>query len=201
MELLGKIFDQLTEVHSTIGNVVEDGLGAVALELNIANLHFQAKVVCQHSGTDHGFLLTGNGILPALDVKGTRLAVNLLELLLLRIHAFALHLSANNGTFQSNNAQVMTIGSFHNHQVTGFYALAGGIHVNPFSGILEANLEVIVKLLLGYALESVVHLKLTAALPVFYFAVSRFLVKHYSTSAETVELNSFARVIVHSIYN
>ena len=104
MEFLSEILDKLTEVHTAIGNVIEDGLGAVSLKLHIPYLHLQTKVCGKHAGADHCLLLAGNCLLPALDVKGARFTVYFLELLLRRVYALALHLAGNHGALKGNDS-------------------------------------------------------------------------------------------------
>ena len=79
-------------------------------------------------------------------------------------------------------------GLYHN-KVSGLDALAGSVHVDALAGVLETDLEVAVPLLLGYALEGIIYLKLAAALTVAYIFFSRFLVCHNRTAAEAVELD------------
>ena len=201
VELFCEVLDELAEVHTAVGNVIEDGLGAVSLEFHIANLHLQAQVSSQHAGPDHGFLLAGDSLLPALDVEGTRLAVNLLELRLGGVYALTLHLSAHDGPFQRHNAQVVPRGSLYHHQVSGFDALARCIHVNPLAGILEPDLVKVVKLLLGNTLQRIVYLQLAASLPVFDVCLARGLVRHHHTATKAVKLNGFIRKIVHKLYS
>ena len=42
-EGLGIHFDELPEVHTSVGDVIEDGFGTVALILDVAYLHLQPK--------------------------------------------------------------------------------------------------------------------------------------------------------------
>ena len=196
VELFGKILDELTEVHAAIGNVIEDGLGAVALEFHVADFHFQAQVIGQYAGSDHGFLFPGYGFLPTLYVVWTRFAVDFPDFRRLRVHALALHLPAHDGTFQRHDSQIMPRGGLHHHQVPGFDALAGCIHIESLPGILETHLKVGIELLLRDALEVIVNLKLAAALTVTDIPFQGLLVRGYGTAPETVVLYGFV-VPVH----
>ena len=49
-ECIGQHLDKLSEIHSLVGDVVEDRLGLVTLVLHIPNFHIQLKVVGDLSG-------------------------------------------------------------------------------------------------------------------------------------------------------
>ena len=96
-------------------------------------------------------MLTCNRLLPFLDIEKFGLSVDLLELESLRIYPLALHLTSNDRTFESDDAEVVTVGSLHYHKVSGLDALARGIAVYSLAGVLEANLKVILHLFLADA--------------------------------------------------
>ena len=57
MESIGQHLDELAEIHTAIGNVVEDSLQAVTLIFHIANLHLQTQILGNLAGADHGIML------------------------------------------------------------------------------------------------------------------------------------------------
>ena len=52
-------FDKLSEIHASIGNIVEDSFGSVTLIFHVANFHFQAERFGKLTRFNHGFLLFG----------------------------------------------------------------------------------------------------------------------------------------------
>ena len=91
MEGGSQVLDQLAEVHTLIGDIVEDSLVAVALIFHVANLHLQSQSLGNLSALYHRGVLTRLGLtvfihiyrtgyaIHALDVVGT-LQVGLLQL-------------------------------------------------------------------------------------------------------------------------
>ena len=197
VELFRKILDKLAEVHTAIGNIIEYSLCAVSLELNIADLHFQAKVCGQYSGADHCLLLSGYCVLPALDIKRTGFAVDLFELCGLRVYAPAFHLTPHDWAFQSYNSKVMAGGSFHYNQVPHLDALARCIDIYSLACILEPHLKIVVPLLLRDAFQDIVNLKFTASGAVFYILFQSFLVHSDTAAAEAVETGGLA-IVLHT---
>ena len=76
MKFLGKHFDEFAEVHTGIGNVVEDGFVAIALIFHVANFHIELQVFGNLSGANHRVLLAGLGFLVFLEVNGAGLAID-----------------------------------------------------------------------------------------------------------------------------
>ena len=76
MKCLGKHLDELTEVHTSIGNVIEDGLVAVALIFHISYLHFQSQVLGYLSTAYHGIVFQSLGLLVFFHVGRACLSVD-----------------------------------------------------------------------------------------------------------------------------
>ena len=68
MESSSQILDQLTEIHTFVGNIIEDGFVAVALILHITNLHVQSQTFGYLAALNHRGMLTGLCLLELLDV-------------------------------------------------------------------------------------------------------------------------------------
>ena len=68
LERVGKYAYQLAEIHALVGDVIENGLGPVALILHVANLHVEAKLLGYLARTDHRVMLTSHGLLILLEV-------------------------------------------------------------------------------------------------------------------------------------
>ena len=92
MESLRKDLDKFAEVDTLVGYVVEYRLELVALILYVANLHIQTHIGGNLSRGNHCLVLQGYGLLPALDVVGTCLAVYLLKIAVVGVEAHAAHL-------------------------------------------------------------------------------------------------------------
>ena len=69
-EHVGQHLDQLAKVYSIVSNIIENGLIAVALILNVADFHLQTQVHSNLAGTDHRVLFAGLGLLIAFHVGG-----------------------------------------------------------------------------------------------------------------------------------
>ena len=80
MEGFGQHLDELTEIHASIGDVVEDGFIAVALILDVANLHLQTQVLGNLAAADHRLVLARLGLLVLLHIHGAHLAVDVLDI-------------------------------------------------------------------------------------------------------------------------
>ena len=146
------------------------------------------------NSADHRLLLPGDGVLPALNVVGLGLAVDLPEDRLLGIHPFALHLPAHDRPFQGHDAKVMAGLRLHDDEVPGLDALAGGIDVKALAGILEADFVQTAVLFLADALEVVVHLQLATALAVADLLHPRLLVAADHAAPEAVIAYILVRV-------
>ena len=122
-ELLREHLDKLAEVHAAVGNVVEDGLGAVALKFHVTNFHFQPHFRGDTAGLDHGVLLAGDGFHPLLHVGLLGLAVDLAKFVS-SLDAFASHLAGHKRAFESDDAKVAAGGGLHYDHVANLHVLA-----------------------------------------------------------------------------
>ena len=123
-EFLSENLDKLTEIHTTVRYVIENGLGAVPLEFHVADFHIQTEFHSYLTGTDHRFLLTRNSLLPFFDVEGLCLPVDFLEFRIFRVNAPALHLLADYRTLECNDTQVVTALRLNDDQIAHLDALA-----------------------------------------------------------------------------
>ena len=135
-------------------------------------------------------MLAGNRLLPALYVGLAGLAIDFLELRVLRIYAFGLHLTAHDGAFKGDYTQVQAGGSLHDHHITEPYILRRVVDIEALTGILETYLKnALVGAVLGI-LEPVVVSQLAAARPVAAAGFPRCVVGHHA-AAGTVVLYGF----------
>ena len=165
-EFLGKDLDQLTEIHSSVCDIIKYRLGSVTLELHITDLHLQAKLGSNLTRADHCLMLTCNSLLPSFNIKELSLTVYPLEFVSLRIDLLTLHLASDNRSFQRNDTQIVAIGSLDNHKITGLDTLSGSVLIDSLTGILEADFKKLIILLLIHAFKPIVHFQLAAALTI-----------------------------------
>ncbi len=91
-EFLRKDLDQLTEIHTPVGDIIENRLGTVALELHIPDLHLETQLSRNLTRPDHGLMLPRNGLMPFLYVVQLGFAIDFLEFRGLRVNPLAAHL-------------------------------------------------------------------------------------------------------------
>ena len=186
MEFLGEVLDQLPEVHAFVGDVVEDGLGAVALEFHVADFHLEAQAGCQLAGPDHGLVLAGDGFLPALDVEDLGLAVDAAELVGVGVDAVAGQLLEHDGTFEGHDAHVVAGRRFHDDQVALLDDLARGVAEIDLAGVLEADFVEVVVAFLADAFHPVVAAELAAARVVADFQLADGRALHVTAAGAIV---------------
>ena len=151
---------ELAEVHALVCYIVEDRLVAIALVLNIANLHVQAKGGGYLAGADHGGVLLGLGLLVLLEVIGARLTIDLFGLLVIAIVVLA-HLEENQLAGEGNGADIVAWSGFDGDDITLLKREVGVVQVISLTRVLELYLNVVrCALGIGDACEPVVCIEL-----------------------------------------
>ena len=79
MEGGSQVFDQLAEVHTTVGDIIEDGLIAVTLVFHVADLHVQSETFGNLPALDHRTMLTGLRLMELIHIHRTGDAVDALD--------------------------------------------------------------------------------------------------------------------------
>ena len=138
MEGCGQVLNELAEIHTLVGYVVENSLVAVTLVLHVANLHLQTQSLGYFAALYHGGVLTclrfaefvhvyltGNAV-NALNVVGT-LQVSLLQL--------QLHQSAS----ERHHADVVTWVGLYGHDVTLLQRQVVHVMVISLAGMFELH--------------------------------------------------------------
>ena len=141
MEALGEDLDQLAEIDALVGDVVEDGLDLVALILDVADLHVEPHIGSDLTRSDHGFVLQGDSFLPALDVVGLGLAVNLFIFAVVGREARAAHLTRHHVARKRDDADVVARRCLDGHDVALLEGQVVDVLVERTARILEAHLE------------------------------------------------------------
>ena len=196
-EFLGEHLDELSEVDTSIRDIIENCLGAVALELHITDFHVKTKFHGNLAGANHRFLLARDGFLPFFNIQRLRLPVDFLEFRICRVNAFAFHLPSDYRAFQGHDSQVVAALCFDDHKVAHLDALSGGIGIDAFTGILEPDFEQVGVLPLGNAFQPVIVFELAAAAPVRAVQLIVFVTR-YRAAPKAVKLYIF--VVVHPTY-
>ena len=172
VETLGKDLDQLTEIDTLVGDVVEDGLDFVALILHVANLHIEPHIGGNLARKNHCLVLQGDGLLPTLDVVGLGLAVDLAELAVLGVEARAAHLFEDHVARERDDAYVVARSRLDGDDVATLKLQIIDVLVESSAGILEADLEDVALAVLGVALEPILLVELEA--PLLGLGLERF---------------------------
>ena len=165
-ELFGENLDELPEVHPSVRDVVEYGLGAVSLEFHVADFHLKPQFCGYLPGAYHSLLLAGYGYLPVLYVEGSGLAVYLPEFGRRGIHALAGHLAHHDRPLEGYDSEVVAVLGLDYHHIPGAYALLGVIAVEALPGVLEADFIYVRELVLVHTFQPVCVHELAAARPV-----------------------------------
>ena len=183
MEGLGQHLYELPEVYPLVGNVVEDGLVAIALILHVANLHLQSQVLCYLPALYHGVVLAalGLGILVHVHLLGK--PVHPLDVVG-RLYVCLLYLQLHQAACQRNHADVMSRVCLHGNNVTFLQVDVVDVVVISLSGVLELHLNKVCRLgIAGHVSEPVVGVQL-------------FVLPAYGTSAESSVCSAAYTVIL-----
>ena len=116
MEGSGEVFDELSEVYTFVGDVVEDGLIAVALIFHVTNLHLQAKAPGYLSALDHRVVLAGLRLTEFLHVYRLGDAIDTLDVVG-RPKVYPLQLQLHEAARQRDRTDVMPRAGLNGHHV------------------------------------------------------------------------------------
>ena len=117
MESLGKDLDKFAEIDTSLSDVVEDSFDFISLILNISNLHIESHLGRNLARLNHRVVLQRYGLLPALDVVGLGLAVNLLVLAIEGGETRATNLLGNHIARERDDTDVVSGRSLDGHDV------------------------------------------------------------------------------------
>ena len=138
MEGGGQILDELAEVHTLVGDVVEDGLVAVSLILHVADFHLQSEVLGNLSALYHRAVLAPFGLLVFLHIRILGDSVDALDVVgTFQVCLF--HLQFHQSPSECHHADVVSRTGFHGHPVAFFQVEFIVVVVIPFSRILELH--------------------------------------------------------------
>ena len=81
MEGYCQVLNELTEIHTLISDIVEDGLVAITLVLHVANLHVETQALGYLTTLDHGRVLASLRLTPFLDVVLAGYAIDTFDII------------------------------------------------------------------------------------------------------------------------
>jgi len=161
LEGLGQHLDKLTEVDTLVGDIIEDGLVAVTLILDIADFHIELEVGGDFAGTNHRVVLPGAGLLVTFKVGSLRLAEDTAGLSV-RLYPCLPHLQADKRAGEGHTAYVMARLSLDGHNVADFEGNLAGVEVIALAGVLEIHLHHVV---VGITAGDILPVVITVELP------------------------------------
>ena len=138
MESLGKHLDKLAEVHSLIGDIIENRLVAVALILHITDFHLQVEVFGYLSALNHGAVFAALRLAPFVDIHWFRYAIYALDVVH-RLEVRLLDLQFHELSRERHHSDIMTRTCLHSHHIALLQIEGIDIMVISLSGVLELH--------------------------------------------------------------
>ena len=139
-EHIGQHLDELAEINSLVGDIIEDGLVAVALVFHITDFHFQTEVHGYLPRTNHGVGLTRLGLLESLKVGGLCLAEHAQDFGV-GAQVGPAHLQLDELAGHGHLSDVVARVGFHGHHVAHVQVELGRVAVEPAARVLEVHLD------------------------------------------------------------
>ena len=163
MESVCQHLYQLTEVHTLVGYVVEDGLVAVSLILHVAYLHIELQVLGYLAALYHRGLLTRLGLIVALHVAVFGKAVKALDVVS-RLEVGFLQLQRHQAASKRNHTYIVSRTGLYSHPVAFLQRQTVDVTVIALTGVLELHLYQVCALgIAGHIGQPVVGVKLVVA--------------------------------------
>ena len=157
-------FDELAEIHAAFGNIIEDGLSAVALIFHVADLHFQSQVFGILAGLYHRFVFTTFCGLVFFEVGFRGDAVEAFDLVF-TLQPSLEHLDLGQSACQRDDADVVSGRGLHGNAVTLFDFQVIDVVVVSLAGVLELDFHQIRYLLVVRQVGQVVKDIVLAIMP------------------------------------
>ena len=140
MEGLGQILDELAEVHTLVGDVIEDGLVSVALILHVADLHVESETFGDDAALDHRGMFAGFRFTEFLHIRLTGDTVNALDIVG-RFQVGLLDLQLYQTTCQGHHADVVARTGLHGYDVAFLQVQVIHVVVIALTSVLELYLH------------------------------------------------------------
>ena len=160
VEGVGKHLDELTEVDTLVGDVVEYRLVAVALILHVTNLHLQTEVLGYLSALNHGAVFAAFRLVVFVDVHGFSNAIYALYVVS-RLEVGFLQLQLHQTSGERNRTDVVTRTCLNRHDVALVQVDVVDVVVVTLARVLELHLhEVSVLVVARHVVQPVVCVEL-----------------------------------------
>ena len=138
MESICQNLDELSEIDTLVGNIIEDSFVAVSLIFHIANLHLQSKIFCNLSALNHGAVLTALGFLALFDIYRFGNSIDALDVIC-RFEIGFLDLQFHQSSCKSNHTNVMARTCLHRHDIPFFQVEVVDVVIICLSGVLKLH--------------------------------------------------------------
>ena len=139
MERGGQVLDELAEVHALVGDIVENGLVAIALILHVANLHVEAQVFGYLAALDHRAVLAGLGLAVLVHVDLARMTIHAANVVG-RLDVGLLNLQVHQTARQRHHTDVVAGIGFHGNDIALLQVEVVYVVVVSLARILELHL-------------------------------------------------------------
>ena len=149
MERVGKHLDELTEVDALIGDIIEDGLVAIALIFDIADLHLQTQLLGYLSALNHRVVFAALCLVIFFHVDGLGNAVYALYVVC-RLKVGFLYLQLDETSCHGDHADVVARTCLHRHDVALLQVNVVDIVVVALAGVFKLYLHEICALLVAW---------------------------------------------------
>ena len=161
LEDVGKHLDELAEIHTFVGDIVENRLIAIALLLNVSNLHLKSQIDSDFARANHRVLFACLGLLIALHVSRLGLAEDAQYLgILAQVHT--LHLVLDQTPGKTHATDIVTWIGLDSDPVTALERDVGAVAVEASTCVLEEHLDNF-KVIVGYIFKPVGAGEVTAS--------------------------------------
>ena len=132
--------DQLSEIHTLVGNIIEYGLVAVALIFHITDFHLQIKVLGYLTTLDHGVMLSRFGLIILVHIHGFGNTVNAFDVVS-RLEVGLLDLQFHQSSRERHHTDVMSGIGFHGNDVAFFQFQSVHVMVIALTGVFKLHLH------------------------------------------------------------
>ena len=150
-----QVLDELAEVHSLVGDIVEDGLVAVALILHVAYLHLQSQPLGYLPALNHRVVFACLGLMIFLHVHLSSVAIDAPDVVG-RFQVGLLHLQLHEPSGERDDPNVVSGVCFHGHDVALAELQVVHIVVVTFACVLELHLHEVGRLVVSRHVGKVV---------------------------------------------